>query len=107
MPRYENVDKDGNVTDVFVVSEQTLKNDPSAIITSRGPLKSKPRSVPEGYDLIATLDHDPDALVSDVSFHVFAKHGSYEKEKPSKLSGLKAVVAGAEAKAEGEGVAVK
>lgn len=92
MPRYEQFDKDGNVTDVFLVTEETLKSDPDAVIKSRGPAKTKAPTAPEGYEYLATTDHDPDALVSDVSVHVYAKKGSYEKEKPSKLSGLKAVV---------------
>jgi hypothetical protein len=100
MPRYEQRDRDGNITDVFVVTEETLKADPEAVIKSRGPVKGRAPAAPEGYEHIATLDHDPDALVSDVSLHVYAKKGKYEKEKLSKLAGLKAVIAEAEAKAE-------
>lgn len=100
MPRYEQRDKDGNVTEVFIVTEDTLKTDPDAVIKLRTAGKSKAGPAPEGYEHIATLDGDPDALVSDVTVHYYAKRGSYEKEKPSKLSGLKAVVAEAEAKKE-------
>jgi len=93
MPRYQNTDKDGNVTDVFIVDEATLKDDPTAVITSRGPLKSKAASAPDGYEYIASVEGDPDALVSDCVVHVYAKRGAYTKEKPSKLAGLRAVVA--------------
>jgi hypothetical protein len=103
MPRYENLDKDGNVTDVFLVDEQTLKDDPEAVLKSRGPLKSRAPAAPEGYEHIATTDNDPDALVSGVSVHVYARKGAFHKEKPSKLSGLKAVVAEAEERKEVEG----
>lgn len=111
MPRYENRDKDGTLIETFVVTDETMKADPSAIITARGPKKSRAAAAPEGYEHIASVEGDPDALVSDCVLHVYAKKGSYEKEKPSKiLSGLKAVVAEAEAaevaKTEGE-VAVK
>lgn len=100
MPRYENRDKDGTLIDTFVITDETMKADPSAIITSRGPKKSRAAAAPEGYEHIASVEGDPDALVSDCVLHVYAKKGSYEKEKPSKLAGLKAVVADAEAKAE-------
>lgn len=101
MPRYENRDKDGVLIDTFVVTEETLKADPGAVITSRGPKKSRAATAPEGYEHIASVEGDPDALVSDCVVHVYAKKGSYEKEKPSKLlSGLKAIVAEAEAKVE-------
>jgi hypothetical protein len=102
MPRYENRDKDGTLIDTVVVTDETLKADPTAVITSRGPKKSRPATAPEGYDFITTTEGDPDALVSDCMVHVYARHGSYEKEKPSKLSGLKALVAEAEVKKEGE-----
>lgn len=110
MPRYENWDKDGTLLETYVVTDETMKADPGAIITSRGPKKSRAAAAPEGYEHIASVEGDPDALVSDCMLHVYAKKGSYEKEKPSKvLSGLKAIVAEAEAaeaaKAEGEGVA--
>lgn len=100
MPRFEQRDKDGKITDVFIVSEETLKEDPEALIRQVGPKGSRAAAPPEGYELIASADNDPDALLSDVAVHYFAKRGSYEKEKPSKLSGLKAVVAEAEAKKE-------
>jgi hypothetical protein len=100
MARYENTDKDGNITDVFIVEDATLKADPDAVLKSRGPLKSKAPAAPEGYEHIATMGGDPDALVSDVSVHYYAKKGAIHKEKPSKLSGLKAVVADIEMKAE-------
>lgn len=100
MARYENIDKDGNILDVFVVDEETLKADPDAVLKSRGPLKSKAPAAPEGYEHIATMAGDPDALVSDVAVHYYAKKGSFYKEKPSKLSGLKAVVAEIETKNE-------
>jgi hypothetical protein len=100
MARYENIDKDGNITDVFIVDDATLKADPDAVLKSRGPLKSKAPPAPEGYEYIATLEGDPDALVTGVSVHYYAKKGAYHKEKVSKLSGLKAVVAEIEMKAE-------
>lgn len=102
MARYQNVDKDGNVGDVFIVEEETLKADPDAVLKSRGPLKSKAPAAPEGYEHIATTEGDPDALVSAVSVHYYAKKGSFHKEKQSKLAGLKAVVADNEAKIEAE-----
>lgn len=101
MAKYQNIDKDGNITDTFIVEDDTLKADPDAVLKSRGPLKSKAPAAPEGYEHIATTQGDPDALVSDVAVHYYAKRGSYEKEKPSKLAGLKAIVADNEAKAEG------
>lgn len=107
MPRYEQRDKDGMLLETYVVTEETLKADPDAIIKVRGPLKSRAGTAPEGYEHIASMDNDPDALVSNVTVHYYAKKGSYEKEKPSKLAGLKAVIADAEAKAEGEGVVAK
>lgn len=105
MPRYENRDKDGTLLETFVVTDETMKADPGAIITSRGPRKSRAAAAPEGYEHIASVEGDPDALVSDCMLHVYAKKGSYDKEKPSKLlSGLKAIVAEATeaAKMEGE-----
>lgn len=108
MPRYENRDKDGTLLETFVVTDETMKADPAAVITSRGPKKSRAATAPEGYDHIASVEGDPDALVSDCVVHVYAKHGSYDKEKPSKLlSGLKAVVAEAEVKKEAEGAPAK
>lgn len=100
MPRFEQRDKDGAITEVFIVTEETLKADPDAVIKLRAPGKSKAGPAPEGYEHVASQEGDPDALVSDVTVHYYAKKGSYEKEKPSKLSGLKAVVAEAEAKKE-------
>lgn len=101
MARYENRDKDGTLLETYVVPDETMKADPSAVITARGPKKSRAAAAPEGYEHIASVEGDPDALVSDCVVHVYAKKGSYEKEKPSKvLSGLKAVVADAEAAAE-------
>ena len=101
MPRYENRDKDGNLLETYVITDETLKADPSAVITSRGPKKSRAAAAPEGYEHVASVEGDPDALVSDCMLHVYAKKGSYEKEKPSKLlSGLKALVADAEEKKE-------
>lgn len=100
MARYEQLDKDGAVVDTFIVDEETLKADPEAVLKSRGPLKSRAPAAPEGYDHIATVDNDPDALVSGVSVHIYARHGSYRKEKKSKLSGLKAVLHDAEERKE-------
>lgn len=102
MARYQNIDKDGNVIDTFIVEDETLRVDPDAVIKSRGPLKSRAPAAPEGYEHMATMEGDPDALVSDVSVHYYAKKGVYYKEKPSKLAGLKAVVAEAEARMESE-----
>lgn len=100
MPRYENRDKDGALIETYVVTEETLKADSSAVITSRGPKKSRAAAAPEGYEHIASVEGDPDALVSDCVVHVYAKKGSYDKEKPSKLAGLKALMADIEAKEE-------
>lgn len=92
MPRFDQRDDKGEVTGVIVIDEQKLKDEPDSIITSRGPLKSKAAPAPEGYEHIASMQGDPDALVTDCMLHIYAKKGSYTKEKPSKLSGLKAVV---------------
>lgn len=97
MPRFEQRDKDGTLTEVFVISEDTLRDDPEALLRSWSAEKTKPRSVPSGYELVASVDGDPDALRTEGMTHYYAKSGSYEKEKPSKLSGLRAVVADAEA----------
>jgi hypothetical protein len=108
MARYEQVNKDGTLADVFIVDEETLKADPSAVITLRAPLKSRAGAAPEGYEHIASVEGDRDALVTDCMVHVYAKKGAYHKEKKSALSGLKAVVAEAEIRAEAtEGVQVK
>lgn len=109
MPRYDQLDKDGNLTETIVITEETLKADPEALLRSWSAEKAKPRSIPSGYEHIASVDGDPDALRTEGMTHYYAKSGSYEREKPSKLSGLKAVVAEAEARAEatGEGEAVK
>lgn len=109
MPRYENRDKDGTLIDTIVVTEETLKADPDAIITARGPKKSRAAAAPEGYEHIASVEGDPDALVSDCVLHIYAKKGSYDKEKPSKLAGLKALIADIETKEEAaaEGEAAK
>lgn len=96
MPRYEQREKDGTITNVFVISEETLKADPEALLRAWSAEKGKPRSVPPGYEHIASVDGDPDALRTEGMTHYYAKSGSYEKEKPSKLAGLKAVVAEAE-----------
>lgn len=99
--RYENRDKDGTLLETFIITDETLRDDPGAVITSRGPKKSRPAAAPEGFEHIASVEGDTDAMVSDCVVHVYAKKGSYEREKPSKvLSGLKAVVADAEAAAE-------
>lgn len=100
MPRYEQRDKDGTITEVIVVTEETLKADPDAVIKLRTAGKSKAGPAPEGYEHVASQDGDPDALVSNVTVHYYAKKGSYEKEKPNKLAGLKAVAAEAQAKVE-------
>lgn len=101
MARYENRDKDGVLLETYVITEETMKADPGAVITARGSKKSRAAAAPEGYEHIASVEGDPDALVTDCVVHVYAKKGVYEKEKPSKLlSGLKAVVADAEAVAE-------
>src|SRR5688500_13637332 len=99
MPRFEQRDKDGTLIETFVISEETLKDDPEALISSWSAEKAKPRSIPEGYEHISTVEGNPDALRTDGATHYYAKKGSYEKEKPSKLAGLKAVVVEAEKKA--------
>lgn len=106
MPRFEQRDKDGNLTETFVIHDATLRADPDALLRQQGPRGLRAAAAPEGYELIASMDNDPDALASDVTVHYFAKKGSYEKEKPSKLAGLKAAVAEIESKKE-EGVLVK
>lgn len=106
MPRYTQRDKDGNVTETLIVTEETLQADPDAVITLRGPKGTRARTAPEGYEHISSLDSDPDGIASNVTVHVYAKKGSYQKEKASKLAGLKAVVAQAEASKE-EGGAPK
>ena len=107
MPRFEQRDKDGTLVETYVINEDTLKADPEALLRSWSAEKNKPRSVPQGYELIASVDGDPDALRSDGMTHYYAKSGSFEKEKPSKLEGLKAVVADAEAAKATEGEAPK
>lgn len=107
MPRFEQREKDGSITEIIVITEETMKADPEALLRSWSAKKTKPHSVPAGYELIASVDGDPDALRTDGMTHYYAKSGSYEKEKPSKLSGLKAVVAEAEAAKLVEGEATK
>lgn len=108
MPRFEQRDKDGNLTETYVITEETLKADPEAMLRAWSMEKGKPRAIPSGYEHIATVDGDPDALRTEGVTHYYAKSGSYEKEKPSKLSGLRAVVAEAEAKTENvEGAVIK
>lgn len=102
MPRFEQRDKDGTLIETYVVTEETLKTDPEALLNSWSAEGGKPRSVPQGYELVGSVDGSPDALRTGGVTHYYAKSGSYEKEKPSKLAGLKAVVAEAEAKKEGE-----
>lgn len=106
MPRFEQRDNDGNLIETYVITEETLKADPDALLSSWSADKKKPRATPEGYELIATVDGNPDAMRTEGATHYYAKTGSYEKEKLSKLAGLKAVVAEAEAKKE-EGAPTK
>ncbi len=96
--RFEQRDRDGSLIETLIITEETLKADPEALLRSWSAEKAKPRAVPEGYDHIASVEGDPDALRTEGMTHYYAKHGSYEKEKPSKLAGLKAVVAEAETK---------
>lgn len=107
MPRYEQRDKDGTLIETYVVTDETLKADPDALLTHRAAKGSKAGPAPEGYDHVASVDGDPDALITDCTVHIYAKKKAYEKEKPSKLAGLKAVVAEAEAKAENAEVPAK
>lgn len=102
MAKYQNIDKEGSIIDTFIVDDETLRLDPDAVLKSRGPLKSKAPAAPEGYEHIASMENDPDALVSGVMVHYYAKKGSFEKEKVSKLAGLKAIIADNEAKIEAE-----
>lgn len=102
MPRFEQRDAEGNLTETLVVTEETLKAEPDALLSSWSMDKKKPRSIPDGYEHIATVDGNPDSFRTEGVTHYYAKSGSYEKEKPSKLSGLKAVIADAEAKKEVE-----
>lgn len=90
--RLEQRDNQGNVSGVVVVSDDLLKTEPDAMLKIRGPKGSKAGPAPDGYDHITSQDGDTDAMVSDCSVHYYAKKGSYEKEKPSALSGLKAIV---------------
>jgi len=93
MPRFEQRDKDGVLVETYVITEETLKADPEALLRSWSNEGGKPRSIPSGYEHVASVDGDPDALRTDGTTHYYAKSGSYEKEKPSKLAGLRAVVA--------------
>jgi hypothetical protein len=102
MPRFDQRDKDGALLETYVISEATLKKDPDALLRSWSAEASKPRSAPSGYEYIASVDGDPDGLRTEGVTHYYAKIGSYEKEKPSKLAGLKAVVAETETKVEPE-----
>lgn len=102
MPRFEQRDKDGALLETYVISEETLKADPEALLRSWSAEKHKPRAIPAGYEHIASAEGDPDALRTDGMTHYYAKSGSYETEKPSKLAGLKAVVADAETKKENQ-----
>lgn len=107
MPRFEQRDKDGALLETYVIHDDTLKSDPEALLRAWSAEKGKPRSVPSGYEHIATVEGDPDALRTGGVTHYYAKSGSYEKEKPSKLAGLKAVVAEAEVRKEAEGAPAK
>jgi len=100
--RFEQRDKDGNLTETYIISDEKQKADPEVLLRAWSAEKGKPRSVPEGYEHIGSTDGDPDALRTEGTTHYYAKSGSYEKEKPSKLSGLRAVVAEAEVRKEGE-----
>lgn len=102
MPRFDQRDADGNVTETYVISEETLRADPEALLNSWSADEKKPRAIPDGYELVATVDGNPDSMRTDGVTYYYAKKGSYDKEKPSKLAGLKAVVADAEAKREAE-----
>lgn len=107
MPRFDQYDKDGNLTETYVVSDETLKADPEAMLRAWSAEKGRPRSVPSGYEHIASADGDPDALRTGGTTYYYAKSGSYEIEKPSKLAGLKAVVAEAEERKENVEVPAK
>lgn len=98
MPRFEQRDKDGTLLETYIISEETLRDDPDALLSSWSAEKHKPRAIPEGYEHIASAEGNPDALRTDGMTHYYAKSGSYEKEKPSKLAGLKALAADNEAK---------
>ena len=94
MPRYERRDKDGKLTDVFVVSEDTLRRDPQAVIRSvvvkgapDAPNTAPP--APEGYEHLATMDGDPDGLHSNVDVFVYAKKDAYTKEEPDAMDALR------------------
>lgn len=93
MPRFDQYDKEGNLTETYVISEETLKADPEALLRAWSAEKGKPRSVPSGYEHIASSDGDLDALRTGGMTHYYAKSSSWEVEKPSNLVGLKAVVA--------------
>ena len=97
MARFDSFDSDGNLTETFVVSEETLKADKEAVLKLRvghdgtdAGKKAASRKPPglEGYDYLCSAEGDPDAAVTNCVVHVFAKKGSYEKEKPSTLSTL-------------------
>lgn len=107
MYRFEQRDGEGKLTETFVITDEVLRNDPDALLSSWSMDKKKPRSIPEGYEHIATVDGNTDAMRTDGVTHYYAKSGSYEKEKPSRLSGLRAVVADAESKKESEVSPVK
>lgn len=89
MAQFEQRDKHG-ITAIISVDDALLKSDPETVLKSRGPRGSAAPAAPTGYDHIASLDGDVDAMVSDCTVHVYAKKGSYRKEEPSGLAALKA-----------------
>lgn len=107
MYKFEQRDSEGKLTETFVITDEILRDDPDALLSSWSMDKKKPRSIPDGYEHIATVDGNPDSFRTEGVTHYYAKAGSYEKEKPSKLSGLRAIVADAEAKKESEASPVK
>jgi hypothetical protein len=115
MARFEKYDDKGTLTETYVVSEDTLRTDPEAVITVRlnhdgtdAAKKTAHGKSPslEGYDYLCSVDGDPDAAVTNCVVHVLAKKGSYEKEKPSKVSGLRAQMKAIEESKAGEKVNV-
>lgn len=89
MATFEQRNKDGNIVATVTVSEELLKADPGALLKSRGPKGSAAPPTPDGYELITSMDGDPDACVSDCTVHFYAKSGSFKKEAPGGLAAMR------------------
>ncbi len=87
MPKFDKFDKKGVLVETFYVSDETLRNDPEAVVKMRfdggdrdaqANAASAAKNV-EGYEFLCEQDGDPDALVADTKVYVFAKKGSFER----------------------------